>query len=94
MATEVAPGVEINMWTYNISKKLIEAKKHLEFMYKHVPRELLTFSIVHCNKEIWDYEEDTSLNLVHYFFNCNDVILQLILVYYSGGKVESKDQLA
>jgi len=88
MVTEVAPGLglEINMWVYNISRKLIEAKKRLEFLYKHMPRELLDFSIVHCNKEIWDYEEDASLNQVHYFFNCNDVILQVTL----DSKVERK----
>ena len=86
MATEVATGVEINMWAYNISRKLFKAKVWFETMYRSMPLDLLTFSIAYCNKEIWDYEEDTSLNLVHYFFNCNDVILQVTL----DSKVERK----
>ena len=85
MAIEVAPGVEINMWAYNISRKLFEAKVWFESMYR-IPLDLLTLSIDYCNKEIWDYEEDALLNQVHYFFNCNDVILQVIL----DSKVERK----
>jgi hypothetical protein len=82
MATEVAPGVEIGkskMWAYNTTRKLFEAKARFESMYRNMPLDLLTFSIDYCNKEIWNYEEDTSLNLVHYFFKCNDVLLQVTL---------------
>jgi len=89
MATEVAPGVGIRkpkMWAYNTTRKLFKAKARFEAMYRNMPLDLLTFSIAYCNEEIWDYEEDTSLNQVHYFFNCNDVILQVTL----DSKVERK----
>ena len=89
MTTEVAPGVEIGkskMWAYNTTRKLFKAKARFEAMYRNMPLDLLTFSIDYCNEEIWDYEEDTLLNLVHYFFNCNDVILQVTL----DSKVERK----
>jgi len=89
MATEVAPGVEIGkpkMWVYNTTRKLFKAKAWFEAMYGSMPLDLLTLSIDYCNKEIWDYEEDTSLNQVHYFFNCNNVILQVTL----DSKVERK----
>jgi hypothetical protein len=89
MATEVAPGVEIGkskMWAYNTTRKLFKAKALFESMYRSMPLDLLTFSIAYCNEEIWDYEEDTSLNQVHYFFNCNNVILQVTL----DSKVERK----
>jgi septum formation inhibitor MinC len=89
MATEVAPGVDIGkskMWAYNTTRKLFKAKAWFESMYRSMPLDLLTFSIDYCNKEIWDYEEDASLNQVHYFFNCNDVILQVTL----DSKVERK----